>query len=327
MAMFRPNKVLFIVTLIRGTTIAISSSSWFISWLGLELNLLSFIPFIFSEKNSYSSERALKYFLIQAIGSAVILIRATTLILNQAFPEKLILLSLLLKIGAAPLHFWLPAIIQGLSWGGCLVLITLQKIAPIGILLYTLSSSASGLWVGASILSAVLGGLGGLNQTLLRKILAYSSIRHIGWMLAALSFDTRQWKFYLIVYSFTSLSLVLVLNNTQIYHTTQLLSLRNSPINIVGVFLTLFSLGGLPPLLGFLPKLRVISELRWHGSFIWLFILTISSLITLYFYTRLLIICLTLKRPKVVSVPTKFNLTVGLVTLLNILLLYVPLYY
>ena len=325
--MFRPNKILFIVTLIRGTTIAISSSSWFIRWLGLELNLLSFIPFIFSEKNSYSSERALKYFLIQAMGSAVILIRATTLILNQAFPEKLILLSLLLKIGAAPLHFWLPAIIQGLSWGGCLVLMTLQKIAPIGILLYTVSSSVRGLWVGASLLSAILGGLGGLNQTLIRKILAYSSIRHMGWILAALSFDRAQWKFYLIVYSFTSLSLILVLNNTQIYHTTQLLNLRNSPVNIIGVFLTLFSLGGLPPLLGFLPKLRVIRELTWHGSLIWLFVLTMRSLITLYFYTRLLIICLTLKRPKVSSVPIKFNLTVGLVTLLNILLLYVPLYY
>jgi len=69
------------------------------------LNLLSFIPLISSKTNTYSSEAALKYFLVQALGSCIILARAPSSLLSQDLPKILIVASLLLKIGAAPLHF------------------------------------------------------------------------------------------------------------------------------------------------------------------------------------------------------------------------------
>ncbi|XP_066982161.1 NADH-ubiquinone oxidoreductase chain 2-like [Macrobrachium rosenbergii] len=133
-------------------------------WMGLELNLLSFIPLIFSKQNTFSSEAALKYFLVQAIGSAVLLARASTLLIATDTSKIIILCALLLKIGAAPLHFWLPPIIQGIS----------------SIVNYTLSPRTLTIITRAFIISAILGEIGGLNQTLLRKIIAYSSIRHIG---------------------------------------------------------------------------------------------------------------------------------------------------
>ena len=177
---------MFKLSLTLGIFIAISSNSWFTSWLGLELNLLSFIPIITSRFNSYSSEAALKYFLVQALGSTIILVSSTAIRVLKN-PRILILIALLLKIGAAPLHFWFPPIIQGVTWTQCIILITLQKIAPLILISYTLTSSISYFIIQiSSILSAFVGAIGGLNQTFLRKILAYSSINHISWILAAL---------------------------------------------------------------------------------------------------------------------------------------------
>lgn len=126
------------------------------------------------------------------MGSIIILVGATLLIILKSFQvEKVIVCGLLFKMGAAPVHFWVPTVIQGLSWGNCILLITVQKIAPMGIMVISPDTLIiQDLLTGASILSGILGGVGGLNQVLLRKILAYSSIRHIGWLLAVLCFDT-----------------------------------------------------------------------------------------------------------------------------------------
>lgn len=105
MAVLCPNKVLFRLSLLIGVFIAVSSSSWYVCWIGLELNLLSFTPLIVATKNSYCSDSAFKYFLVQAMGSAVLLAGAVVLKIDQDFCEKVILARLLLKIGRAPLHF------------------------------------------------------------------------------------------------------------------------------------------------------------------------------------------------------------------------------
>lgn len=86
----------------------------------------------------------------------------------------------MLKIGAAPLHFWFPSVIRGLSWGRCIVLLRIQKIAPLGLLSYIVREvDISGLIIVRVIAGAIVGSVGGLNQVFLRKIIAYSSINHI----------------------------------------------------------------------------------------------------------------------------------------------------
>lgn len=327
MAPFQIDKILFYFTIITGIFIAISSPSWFVAWLGLELNLLSFVPLIFSEKNSYSSERALKYFLVQAIGSIAILIGRTILYLTRNPQiEKIIICALLFKIGAAPVHFWLPRVMQGLSWTNCALLITAQKITPIALLLNTDKLTRQELIFGASILCGILGGIGGLNQTLLRKILAYSSISHIGWLLAIVRHDRTRWAIYLILYAYTVLSIVSVLDSSQIFHNYHFTTLVCGPIPALGIFLSLFSIGGLPPLLGFIAKIIVINELLTQRLFFWILILIIRSLITLYFYTRLFLRTISLNKPELGSTLMKTNLTVGLLTLFTWSIFIAPFY-
>ena len=294
--------------------IAISSNSWFTRWIGLELNLLSFIPIVSSKHNSYSSEAALKYFLVQALGSTIILIGATSLIIWKEPSIALILASLLLKIGAAPAHFWFPTVIQGLSWIQCLTLTTAQKVAPIVLASYTITNMSTLLIIlVASISSRVVGSLGGLNQTLLRKILAYSSINHMAWILAAISIRIDTWIQYILIYSLVSLSLIAILNFNQTFHFKQISTIPYPGAKMLS-FLTLLSLGGLPPLIGFVPKLIIIKLLAETQNFIWLSILIGGTLLTLFYYIRLSITAIVIFTPKFKTFfPSKPPLSLSLV--------------
>lgn len=275
----------------------------------MELNLLSFVPLIASTSNIYSSEGALKYFLIQALGSALILAAAPGLILTKYMRLIPVILALLIKIGAAPFHFWFPAVIQGIQWNQALILITVQKLAPLLLLSHTTIKNSficSYIIVFSSILSALVGRVGGLNQTLLRKIITYSSINHLAWILAASSIQESLFSQYFVIYSIVSSSVVLILISYQIFHFNQILQISSSNTLIkVCLFSTLFSLGGLPPFLGFIPKLIVLQNLTSANQFVWLAFLLLSSIITLIFYIRLLLSGLILTNIKVKSAPLK----------------------
>lgn len=328
-----PASALFFCSLSLGVIIRISSASWFTAWLGLELNLLSFIPLISSTRNLYSSEAALKYFLVQALGSAVFLCRSSTvLISSKPVLSFFILVSLLLKIGAAPFYFWLPPIIQGLSWFNCLVLITIQKIAPIILISYLIQTNSNliSLLYLSSVLSACAGSLGGLNQVFLRKILAYSSIAHIRWILASLVNRTLLWLNYFLIYCIVSISAVWPLYLHQIFHFNQLIStpfhLNLSRLRISVAFL---SLGGLPPFIGFLPKILVVQFLSQQGIILWVAILFLGALITLFFYIRVILIALSLNNPKLKWVKKnyeKFNRSLVILTGLNFGLFFIPIF-
>lgn len=281
-----PFSWLFLFTLTLGMILAISSDSWFGAWCGLELNLLSFIPFISTEKNLYTSEASLKYFLIQALGSAFIVFGAS---LIRILPRAVILivLALILKLGAAPFHFWFPQVIDGLFWKQALVLITIQKIAPI----YLLSHTLRRIWIRKSIVilsaifSAIVGGIGGINQILLRKLLAYSSINHISWMLFAIMIGENSWVLYFIFYALISSSVVILFFSCQIYHFIQLVNFNKPSLRLVR-FLSLLSLGGLPPFSGFLPKWILIQEMVIEKLWFSILVLLLRSLLTLYYYLR-----------------------------------------
>nr|QUT08459.1 NADH dehydrogenase subunit 2 [Exhippolysmata ensirostris] len=298
-----PSRLLFLMSAILGTIITASSSTWLACWMGLELNLLSFIPIMSSSQNLYKSEAALKYFLIQALGSAIILSWSPSLLIfSHDNALAILLLAILLKMGAAPFHLWLPSVMQGLHWPQCLILMTLQKIAPLTMLLYlTFSQLLTTLILLSSSLSAIVGGLAGINQTLTRKILAYSSINHIGWMLSTVLLSEWITIYYFMIYAAISSSIVMILHYQQVFHLSSILSTSLSSSSQIILSLSLLSLAGLPPFLGFLPKMLVINTLA-QDYLIWSAVLTMSSLLTLYFYIRILIPPITLSSPK-----SKFN--------------------
>jgi len=289
------SKILFFRTLIFGSLITISSNSWLRAWIGLEINLLSFIPLIIDTNNLISTEASLKYFLTQALASSVLLFAVIISILkfnfisqlnfNYNYSDLIILSSLILKSGAAPFHFWFPGVIEGLSWINNLILITWQKIAPIILISYIINKS---FFIFVIICSIIIGSLGGLNQTSLRKIIAFSSINHLGWILAAIISNENLWLFYFLIYRFLSLTIVFFFNLFKIFHINQIFSsIFLSKTLKFTLFINLLSLGGLPPFLGFLPKWIVIQQLANSYQLSLLIFITALTLITLYFYLRI----------------------------------------
>uniref|UniRef100_UPI0030E2D670 NADH dehydrogenase subunit 2 n=1 Tax=Austruca annulipes TaxID=196277 RepID=UPI0030E2D670 len=307
--MFLPfSYFMFLFFLISGVLISISSSSWFGVWIGLELNLMSFIPIISLKMNPYFSEAALKYFLIQAMGSAL-LISSSFLFLSLTFTSLfLILFSLLLKMGSAPFHFWFPQVMEGLLWPQVFLLSTIQKIAPLTLVSYLMiSEPLNKLVIISAILSALIGALGGINLMPLRKIIAFSSINHLSWMLIAVSLSDTFWLFYFFMYSFILLSITTMFHKLQTFTLSSLI--KSNPTTYLFPLLisfNFFSLSGLPPFTGFIPKWMLIQIMLNHALFMPLFFLLCSALITLYFYLRIIIPFIVIFNP-VMSFSKKFK--------------------
>nr|QXG19217.1 NADH dehydrogenase subunit 2 [Drosophila ficusphila] len=287
------SKILFITIMIIGTLITVTSNSWLGAWMGLEINLLSFIPLLSDNNNLTSTEASLKYFLTQALASTVLLFSSILLMLknnmnneiNESFTSMIIMSALLLKSGAAPFHFWFPNMMEGLTWMNALMLMTWQKIAPLMLISYM---NIKNLLLISVILSVIVGALGGLNQTSLRKLMAFSSINHLGWMLSSLMISESVWLIYFVFYSFLSLILTFMFNIFKLFHLNQLFSwFVNSKVLKFSLFMNFLSLGGLPPFLGFLPKWIVIQQLTLCNQYILLTIMMMSTLITLFFYLRI----------------------------------------
>lgn len=189
-------------------------------------------------------------------------------------------------MGAAPFHFWFPGVIEGLSWINRLALITWQKIAPLILLSYNLQIN---LFITLVILLSVLiGSLGGLNQTSLRKILAYSSINHLGWLIAAMILGENLWILYISTYIFLSTAIVFIFNAFKLSHINQIFAINNNPPVIkFALFTALLSLGGLPPFLGFMPKWLVIQSIVDTNLIPVITIIVVITLLTLFYYLRL----------------------------------------
>uniref|UniRef100_G8J8K3 NADH-ubiquinone oxidoreductase chain 2 n=1 Tax=Sylvicola fenestralis TaxID=52754 RepID=G8J8K3_9DIPT len=288
-------KILFLLTLIFGTLMSVSSNSWLGVWMGLEINLLSIIPLMIDNNKLMSTEASLKYFLTQALASSILLFSIFIMFLfnniifqlnlNLWMVSMMMTSALLLKSGAAPFHFWFPGVMEGLSWMNNLILMTWQKIAPLMVLSYIIFKP---FLIYIIILSTIMGALGGLNQTSLRKLLAFSSINHLSWMIAALMFNESMWLFYFLMYSFLSFSLIFMFNSFKLYHINQTFSMfNNSPVLKFMIFTTFLSLGGLPPFIGFLPKWMLINSLISMNQIFILFIMVMMALITLFFYLRI----------------------------------------
>nr|YP_009740732.1 NADH dehydrogenase subunit 2 [Calliptamus barbarus]QID03707.1 NADH dehydrogenase subunit 2 [Calliptamus barbarus] len=286
-------KLLFLSTLMMGTILSISSNSWFGVWMGLEINLLSFIPLLANNKNMMMNESSIKYFIVQAMASTMLLFSILLIQMkypmgweSEIIPSMMISSSLLLKIGAAPFHFWFPEVMGASSWINCLTLMTWQKIAPMMVLSYCIQLSTFMFLI--TTLSIIIGAIGGLNQTSLRQLLAYSSISHLGWMISSLIVSENAWELYFIIYSLLSLIMVLLFKQMNLFFMNQIYSASNMKTEIkFMMFLSLLSLGGLPPFLGFLPKWIVMQSLVENNLTALMTIMVVLTTITLYYYMRI----------------------------------------
>nr|YP_009562347.1 NADH dehydrogenase subunit 2 [Sitotroga cerealella]QAV57704.1 NADH dehydrogenase subunit 2 [Sitotroga cerealella] len=285
------NKMFFLFILFFSTLISISSNSWFGCWMGLEINLLSFIPLISNNNNLFSSEASLKYFLTQSIASINFLFMILLkLILMKNFEMNnflsiMINSSLLMKMGSVPFHFWFPIVIEGLSWFNCFILMTWQKITPMILISYYFNKN---FLILIMMLNTMIGAIGGINQTSLRKLMAFSSINNLGWMMATIMISENLWLFYLSMYSFLISIMCFSFYMLNMYYMNQLFIMNLNPMIKISLLINFLSLGGLPPFIGFFPKWIVINFLLLNKFYILTFIFIMMSLIMLFFYIRII---------------------------------------
>nr|UCX58931.1 NADH dehydrogenase subunit 2 [Crenicichla cf. coppenamensis LP-2021]UCX58952.1 NADH dehydrogenase subunit 2 [Crenicichla cf. coppenamensis LP-2021] len=280
-----------------GTSITISSSHWLLAWMGLELNTLAIIPLMAQHHHPRAVEAATKYFLTQAAAAATIMFASTynawltgqwdIYYMSSPVPTTLITLALAFKIGLAPLHAWLPEVLQGLDYTTGLIMSTWQKIAPF-ILLLQIQPGNSNIMIFLGLSSTLVGGWGGLNQTQLRKILAYSSIAHLGWMILILQFSPPLSLLTLLTYFLMTASVFLTFKMNKALNINSLsTSWAKTPILTALSPLIFLSLGGLPPLTGFMPKWLILQELTKQDLILTATIAALTALLSLYFYLRL----------------------------------------
>nr|ABU49994.1 NADH dehydrogenase subunit 2 [Poblana ferdebueni]ABU49995.1 NADH dehydrogenase subunit 2 [Poblana ferdebueni]ABU49996.1 NADH dehydrogenase subunit 2 [Poblana ferdebueni] len=280
-----------------GTTITFASSHWLLAWMGLEMNTLAIIPLMAQHHHPRAVEAATKYFLTQATAAAMLLFASTTNAwlsgqwevqqISHPVPVAMITLALALKVGLAPLHAWLPEVLQGLDLTTGLILSTWQKLAPFALLLQIQPANSYTL-VALGLASTLVGGWGGLNQTQLRKVLAYSSIAHLGWMVIVLQFSPSLTLLALLTYFVMTFSTFMTfkLNNSTTINMLAT-SWSKTPILTSIAPLILLSLGGLPPLTGFMPKWLILQELAKQDLALTATFAALSALLSLYFYLRL----------------------------------------
>nr|UEP16619.1 NADH dehydrogenase subunit 2 [Megalotomus costalis] len=288
---FNYSKMMFMMMTIMSSLMVLSADNWLGMWMGLEINLMSFIPLISKSKNKSTSQAMMIYFLTQSIGSITLLFSVlmnSMILLNLPFNKLIMILmyiSIMIKIGMAPFHLWLPEMLSNLPWFEALILLTWQKVGP----LFVLNNMNPNMWLiyFSAISSAMIGAIGGLNQTSLRKILAYSSINHLGWMTLFMSMNISWYK-YLMIYSLLIFLLCTILSGNNFYFINQINSSSVSMMEKYLFSIMLLSIGGLPPFIGFLPKWMVIQSMIKTNLYFILILMMFFSLITLFYYLRLI---------------------------------------
>nr|QED42701.1 NADH dehydrogenase subunit 2 [Phylloscopus olivaceus]QED42706.1 NADH dehydrogenase subunit 2 [Phylloscopus olivaceus] len=291
-------KLIFTTSLLLGTTITISSNHWITAWAGLEINTLAILPLISKSHHPRAIEAATKYFLVQATASTLLLFSSMTNawytgqwdITQLTHPVSCLILTsaIAMKLGLVPFHFWFPEVLQGSPLTTGLLLSTVMKFPPITLFLMTSPSLNPTMLTGMALLSAALGGWMGLNQTQIRKILAFSSIAHLGWMTIVISYNPKLTLLNFYLYALMTAATFLALNSIKALKLSTLMTAwTKTPSLSAMLFLTLLSLAGLPPLTGFLPKWLIIQELTKQGMAPAATTISLLSLLGLYFYLRL----------------------------------------
>nr|YP_009236742.1 NADH dehydrogenase subunit 2 [Acraea poggei]AMJ17199.1 NADH dehydrogenase subunit 2 [Acraea poggei] len=281
-------KSFFFFLLIMSTLISITSSSWLGCWMGLEINLLSFIVLISLPLNFINSKLTLKYFFIQSITSLnflfSILIMFTCLKIFKFIPIFMNL-TMLMKLGSAPMHFWFIKISSKLSWNNNFFLMTWQKISPMIFISYMMNFN---LMIYTAILNMLISVKGSFNQNSLRKLMAFSSINNLGWLISTLLISENLWILYFSFYFLFTFMTCFIFQINKLFYMNQLFNFNNNFMLKLMIFLNFVSLSGLPPFSGFFPKWMTLNNLISNNQLMMSFIFIMNSLIMIFVYFKMI---------------------------------------
>ncbi|CAO3668058.1 unnamed protein product [Rhizopus microsporus] len=320
---------------VLGMSCLISSSDLISMFLSIELQSFAvyILATIYRESESATSA-GLKYFLLGSLSSALILLGSSllysftgltnfeglymlcsTMETNTAIEISvlLIMVGLLFKVSAAPFHNWAPDVYDGVPTVVTTWLTTMPKIAFLVFILefqgftqLTNWSSWTNLLLISSLLSLLIGTIGGLAQYRIKRLLTYSTISHVGFLLLALAINNEEsvesFLFYLIQYSLTNINVFFILvafgyllqtKGLSIYSPIQLINqlkgqFKVNPLLGLSLAICLFSMAGIPPLVGFFGKQMVLYAATHNGNFFLAFVAILVSVISAAYYLRII---------------------------------------
>ncbi len=316
---------ILILSSVLGMMIMISSNDLIIFYMGLELQSLAlYVLATFDRDNIKSSEAGLKYFVLSALSSGLLLYGCSLIYgftgstnfnviasqLNSSdyvltFGIVFILVGLAFKISAVPFHMWAPDVYEGSPTSVTLFFTMVPKIAALTVFirfLYVPFLNLIDQWqmiiVFLSIASMVFGAVAAIGQTNLKRLIAYSSISHIGYALAGLatvSNDGIQSSIiYITIYIMMNLGLfscllMLKRNNEYFENIDDLSGLsKNHPLLSLSLLIILFSLAGIPPLAGFFAKFYIFKSVIEQSMYFLAIVGLLSTVVAAFYYLRII---------------------------------------
>ena len=315
--LFRYEYILFILFAILGSFVLISSNNFLTAFIGLELQSLSlYLMAAFNTKNLNSNEAGIKYFSLGALSSGFLLFGISMIYFDTAsftFQNlenfstisevglALVLIALFFKVSAAPFHIWTPDVYEGSPTISTLFFASLPKFASL-IFLFRIYhelnipkiDSLNYIFQLVCAISLLVGVYGAITQKVIKRLLAFSSINHIGFMLLAIMSYQYMSEgtifFYLIIYLVTIFGVFSVILNLrtsegEITLLTGLNGLKaSSGSKAISMLVFLFSLAGIPPFAGFFAKFFILSASINEGLYLLSVIAVISSVIAAFYY-------------------------------------------
>ncbi len=343
-----------------GTMVMISAYSLLMLYLGIELLSLALYALIgFNKHSGLSSEAAIKYYVLGAMSSGILLfgisliygftgsinyfdiadqirnINSTSVqYLGIIFGLIFITASLCFKFGAAPFHIWVPDIYQGSLISTTILLSTLPKIGVfiVFLKLYFIPFMAleyvwSDILIFIGIASIIIGSIFALTQENIKRLLAYSAISNIGFIILAMALVSNDGLhaslYYTIVYSFTALASFGVVthitsNSHGIEDISDLAGLsKTHPYFAILILITMLSSAGIPPLVGFHAKLMVIQALINNSYILLSIIVVLMTVVSAYYYLRVIKTVYFEERENLISTYTSSNILLSI----NVILL------
>ncbi|MDA7705119.1 NADH-quinone oxidoreductase subunit N [Rickettsiales bacterium] len=319
-----------------GSSLFISSNNLMTFYMSLELQTFPlYVMAAFNRKSHQASESALKYFILSAVASGILLFGISIIygfsgainfdvLINRAnfatgtsmmvlLGFILVISAMLFKIAAAPFHIWSPDVYQGAPTAATSFFAAIAKFASVIAIIEIFRFLAitwkniDQIFIFTAILSLIIGSLGAIKQNNIKRLFAYSSIGHVGFILSALAIFHPLYSFagltiYIIIYSFASIGIFAFLLslyhsgkgniddiNNKKYDINSLAGIaKSNPILAASVTILIFSFAGIPPMSGFFSKFYVLFAIVRSENYILALIAITSAVISSFYYLRII---------------------------------------
>jgi NADH-quinone oxidoreductase subunit N len=323
--LFKIEYPVLVLCSVLGMMVMISSNDLIVFYMGLELQSLAlYVLATFNRDQLQSSEAGLKYFVLSALSSGLLLYGCSLIygfsgstnfdiISNQlnsdeyvlTFGIVFIIVGLAFKISAVPFHMWAPDVYQGSPTSVTLFFTMVPKIAALTVFirfLYVPFLNLIDQWqmiiVFLSIASMLFGAIAAIGQTNIKRLIAYSSIGHIGYTLAGLATGTNEGIqssiVYISIYIIMNLALfsclLMLKRNNKYYEDIEDLSglSKNHPLLSLSLLAILFSLAGIPPLAGFFAKFYIFKAVIEQSMYFLAVVGLLSTVVAAFYYLRII---------------------------------------